>query len=116
MIFRATVVAVILFTLSLAHPASAGNSCAIGFDAKTSGFTLNPKLDSLIVSSAKPKTANDSCLLKAGDEILQVNQQQIPGARALAVRSYWKALKADAPIVFRVKRAGSVLTLSSSSK
>ena len=112
MISRSAVVAAVLLLLTFAGVARSANACAVGFDAKTSGFKLNPLLDSLTVLSAKPKTASDTCVLQVGDEILQVNQQPVPGARALDVRKYWKSLKTGAPVKFRVKRAGSVITVS----
>ncbi|MEO6364643.1 MAG: hypothetical protein ABIO38_01120 [Luteimonas sp.] len=89
----------------------AADSCAVGFSPKTSGFALNPILDKLTVTSAKPATARDFCQLQVNDQILQVNDRPILGARALAVMKYWKSLKGDAPITFRVKRSGTVVTV-----
>lgn len=97
--------------LACPQPARADDSCAVGFKPDTSGFLLNPILDKLTVISVKPATPKDVCVLRIHDEILQVNQQPVPGARALAVMKYWKSLKDGAPITFRVRRAGSVLTL-----
>lgn len=91
--------------------ARAENSCAVGFKPDTSGFPLNPVLDKLTVTSAIPTTPKDVCVLQVHDEILQVNQQRVPGARALAVMRYWKSLKDGTPVTFRVRRASSVLTL-----
>lgn len=91
----------------------AGNACAVGFKPETSGFALNPILDKLTVTSAKPRSPSDTCMLAVGDEILQVNAQKVPGARALAVRKYWKSLASDAPVTFRVKRGGAILSVTS---
>lgn len=97
--------------LLLSLSAHADNACAVGFQPDTSGFALNPKLDRLTVTSAKPTTPNDVCLLRVKDQILQVNEQLVPGARALTVMRYWKSLKEDAPIKFRVKRGDATITL-----
>ena len=109
--FTAVVLGVLLVGAQPAH--ATGNDCTIAFNPKTSGFMLNPILDKLTVSSARPKTPKDVCVLEVGDEILNVNQQPVVGARALAVQKYWKSLDPKAPIVFRVKRSGSVLMLTS---
>lgn len=114
MMSKTAVAFVIGATLLAWQPATAaGNSCTVSFTPKLSGFKLNPVLDQLIVTSAKPMTASDTCVLQPGDEILRVNEQKIIGSRALAVQRYWKALKPGAPIAFQVRRAGSVLTLTS---
>ena len=114
MMSRTAAAIVIAATLVAWQPATAaGSNCAVAFTPKLSGFKLNPLLDQLTVTSAKPNTASDNCVLKAGDEILRVNEQKIVGSRALAVHRYWKALKPGAPIAFQVKRAGSVLKLTS---
>ena len=93
------------------HSVQAESSCAVGFSPKTSGFRLNPILDKLTVTSAKPTSATDVCQLQVHDQILQVNDRSILGTRALAVMKYWKSLKEDAPITFRVRRAGTVVTV-----
>ena len=92
---------------------AAGNNCAVAFTPKLSGFPLNPVLDQLTVASAKPKTSKDVCVLEPGDQIIRVNEQKVVGSRALAVQRYWKALKPDTSIILHVRRAGSVLTLTS---
>lgn len=92
-------------------PADAETSCAVGFKPETSGFMLNPILDKLTVTSAKPVKAGDICPFLVDDEILKVNQQPVPGARALAVMRYWKSIKDGVAITFLVKRGSSVITL-----
>lgn len=110
-----TALAIVVGALLIAwQPVHAvGNDCAVAFTPKLSGFKLNPVLDKLTVTSVKPKTTLDTCILHPGDEILRVNEQQVVGSRALAVQRYWKSLKPGAPITFRVQRAGSVITLTS---
>lgn len=93
--------------------ARAGDSCAVGFKPETSGFALNPMLDRLTVTSAKPGKTGDACPLLVDDEILKVNHLAVPGARALAVMRYWKSIKAGAAITFVVKRGGQVVTVVS---
>jgi hypothetical protein len=87
------------------------NACAVGFKPDTSGFPLNPKLDRLTVTSAKPTKPNDVCLLHVDDQIVQVNEHPVPGARALALMAYWKSLGADTPIKFRIKRGDTIITV-----
>ena len=110
-----TVVAILIgVLLSAWQPASAtGKDCAVAFTPKLSGFALNPVLDKLTVTSAKPKSSNDTCVLRQGDEILRLNEKKTVGSRALAVQRYWKSLKPGLPITFLVQRSGSVLTLTS---
>ena len=91
------------------HPLRAAESCSFGVAPETSGFKLNPILNKLVVT--KVSTPSDTCSLRVNDEILQLNQQAIPGKRALAVMKYWKSLPKDAPATFKVKRGNSVLTL-----
>ena len=86
-------------------------SCSVGFSPETSGFALNPILDRLTVASVKPATPSDTCQLKVDDEILQVNDREILGSRALSVMKYWKSLEKDAPVTFLVKRGGEVVTV-----
>ena len=114
MLSRTAVAIVFAVSLITWHAASAaGNNCAVAFTPKLSGFPLNPVLDKLTVASAKPKTSTDVCVLQPGDQIIRVNEQKVVGSRALAVQRYWKALKPDTSITFHVRRAGSVLTLTS---
>lgn len=102
----AALVGLSLIVCSLSAQAA---SCAIGFAPKTGGFVLNPILDQLTVTSVKPASATDDCKLRVGDEILQVNERPILGSRALSVMKYWKSLKKDAAITFRVKRDGEIV-------
>jgi hypothetical protein len=92
-------------------PVRAESTCAVGFKPDTSGFALNPVLDKLTVTSAKPGKAGDVCALQVSDEILKVNQQPVPGSRALTVMKYWKSLKDGLAITFLVKRDGAVITV-----
>jgi hypothetical protein len=75
---------------------------------ETSGFFLNPVLDRVIVA----KATGAGCKLLVDDEILQLNDQVIPGQRARTVMSYWKSLGKDVPRIFKVRRDGSILAVS----
>ena len=109
MIQRAALV--ILFAALVALPLSA-RACAVGFDPETSGFVLNPVLKKLTVTSSKIEKLGDVCFLHVKDEILQVNSQLVPGARALAVMRYWKAIPDGSAITFIVRRDGAVIKVT----
>ena len=101
---------IVASTPALSH---AENACgATGFEPTLSGFSLNPKLDKLTVTYAKPAKPGDVCPLQAKDEILQVNEQVVPGSRALAAMRYWKSIKEGSLITYKVKRNGTTLRLS----
>jgi hypothetical protein len=97
----------ILISTLLVLPLSS-HACAVGFKPETSGFALNPILKKLTVTSSKLEKAGDTCLLRVNDEILQVNSQAVPGARALAVMRYWKAIPDGSSVAYVVRRAGVV--------
>jgi hypothetical protein len=97
----------VLFATLMFLPLSTG-ACAVGFKPETSGFALNPILKKLTVTSSKLEKSGDVCVLHVNDEILQVNSQLVPGARALAVMRYWKAIPDGTAITFVVRRDGSV--------
>lgn len=95
----------------LACPFLASARCSISLKPETSGFFLSPTLDRVFVAKAVARDPNDPCPLKAGDEILQINDRVIPGAKAKDVMGYWKGLPKAAPQVFKVRRAGAVLSV-----
>jgi hypothetical protein len=101
-----TVLATLFGTLMVLPLSS--RACAVGFKPETSGFALNPTLTKLTVTSSKLEKAGDTCLLRVNDEILQVNSQTVPGARALAVMRYWKAIPDGSSVAFVVRRAGVI--------
>ena len=100
-------ISAILFGTLMALPLSS-HACAVGFKPETSGFPLNPILKKLTVTSSKLEKTGDTCLLRVNDEILQVNSQAVPGARALAVMRYWKAIPDGSSVAFVVRRAGVI--------
>ena len=90
----------------------ATDDCTFGVKPETSGFTLNPILDRVTVTSARPTAPGKTCSLKPGDQILRVNQQTIPGQRALKVMRYWKAIPDGTPATLVVKRGDTTFTVS----
>ena len=98
-------------SILLACSTGASAKCSVALNSKTSGFFLNPTLDRVLIAKASSNNPSDPCPLKAGDEILQVNDRVIPGANAREVTSYWKALPDSAPQVFKLRRAAAELTV-----
>lgn len=97
-----------LFALPLA--ALAGD-CKLDINPVTSGFFLNPTLEKLTVRSMTSLKPGLDCKLQQGDEILQINSQPVRGRKAKEVQAYWKGLKQNEPITFKVIRQGKPLTL-----
>lgn len=106
LLFASTVLALVTLPLS----AQAGN-CKLDIQPETSGFFLNPTLNKLTVRSMKSVKPGFNCKLQQGDEIQQINAQIVPGQKAKTVQSYWKGLKPDQPVTFKVLRQGKPLTL-----
>lgn len=104
------VVAVVL--LCAASVATAAEPCKLALKVASSGFMLNPTVQSVTVASSTPRTPGAPCTLKAGDEILKINQQTVPGARATAVKAAWAAVKDGPPATLRIRRAGAVMTVA----
>jgi hypothetical protein len=100
-------ISALLFVTLIALPPSS-RACSVGYKPETSGFALNPTLTKLTVTSSKLDKAGDTCLLRVNDEILQVNSQVVPSARALAVMRYWKAIPDGSSIAFVIRRAGVI--------
>ncbi|HEV2539514.1 MAG TPA: PDZ domain-containing protein [Frateuria sp.] len=95
----------------VAGPAHASGNCKLALEPTTRGFFLNPTLEKVVVAKATPTTPGKPCVLQAGDELLQVNDQVISGANAKQVMAYWKGLPKDSERTFKVRRAGAILTL-----
>ncbi len=93
--------------------ARAIDECTFGVKPDTSGFPLNPVLDKLVVTSAKPSVPRATCSMQTGDQILEVNHQTVPGQRALAVLRYFKAIKDGDLYTIKVKRDGGTVIIIS---
>lgn len=94
-------------------PASAfAADCDIALKPSYRGFPLNPLVEKVVISRVTPKRAGAVCPVRAGDEILQVNSQRVPGARALKVLSYWRSLKKGVPRHYRIRRGGREISLT----
>ncbi len=103
---RLAMIAAIAFT-----SAHAGTGCELTLKPTTSGFFLNPTLEKVTVLKATPGAPGKPCLLIADDELLQINDQVIPGRKAKEVMGYWKALPSGTARTFKVRRADSVVTV-----
>lgn len=100
----------LLAVLALPLAAHAGN-CKLDIQPVTSGFFLNPTLDKLTVRSMRSVKPGVDCKLQQGDEIVQINAQPVPGQKARDVQAYWKGLKQDQSLTFKVLRHGKPLML-----
>lgn len=100
-----------LLTLLILPLASQAGNCKLDINPVTSGFFLNPTLDKLMVQSMTSVKPGFDCKLQKGDEIVQINTQLVRGQKARVVQAYWKGLKQDAPITFKVMRGGKPMTL-----
>lgn len=108
---KAPVLAASLLTLLVLPLASQAGNCKLDINPVTSGFFLNPTLDRLMVRSMKSVKPGFDCKLLQGDEIVQINTQPVKGQKAREVQAYWKGLKQNEPVTFKVVRNGKPLTL-----
>ena len=98
--------------LLLPNLASAESACNFGVEPKTSGFLLNPIVDKLTITRAKPSAPGKTCSMVVGDEILELNNHVIPGARGLKVKGYFDGVKDGETYTLKVKRGNSVVVFS----
>ena len=92
----------------LVVPAFSAQACQLSLKPQTSGFFLNPTLEKVVVANAVAGP-DKPCKLQVGDELLQVNDRVLPGAKAKEVMAYWKGLPKGSKSSFKVRRAGVVL-------
>ena len=104
---------VVLVALLASAPAFAADGCTFSLHPTTSGFFLNPTLQKVVVVKATSNLPDKPCTLFVNDELLQINAQVIPGASARAVMSYWKSIPKGTDRIFKVRRAGSVISVVS---
>jgi C-terminal processing protease CtpA/Prc len=105
-LFAATTLALLALPL-----ASRAGNCKLDINPVTSGFFLNPTLDKMTVRSIRSVKPGFDCKLQQGDEIVQINTQPVPGQKAKTVQAYWKSLKPNQAVTFKVLRQGKPLTL-----
>ena len=91
--------------------AHAGGGCELTLKPTTSGFFLSPTLEKVTVFKVTLGTPEQPCLLMANDELLQINDQIIPGHKAREVMGYWKALPKGTARIFKVRRAGAIISV-----
>src|SRR5690554_6039716 len=101
--------AVALVAAGAAQASSTG--CNLRLKPETSGFFLNPMLDRVIVVEASPSNPDKPCPFLAGDELLRINDQDVPGHRARAVMKYWEALPKGTALEFSIRRNDEVIPL-----
>ena len=93
-------------------PSWAAGDCQLSLKPTTSGFFLNPTLNKVLVVKAVSKNPAKPCRLLANDELLQINERVIPGAKAKDVMAYWKGLPKGAQRTFKVRRAGTIVSVA----
>jgi hypothetical protein len=101
-----------LAAVLLVAAACPAHACKLALQSKTSGFFLSPTLEKVVVAKVTPSPGKP-CSLMAGDELLQVNDRAIPGAKAKDIMAYWKGLPEGSKPTFKVRRAGKVVTIAS---
>ena len=94
-------------------PAFAADACQLSLRNTTSGFFLNPTLKKVVVAKATARSPEKPCLLLANDELLQINERVIPGAKAKDLLAYWKSIPTGSERTFKVRRGGSVISVVS---
>ncbi len=94
-------------------PVFAADACKLSLRNTTSGFFLNPTLKKVVVAKASARSPEKPCLLLANDELLQINDRTIPGAKAKDLLAYWKSIPDGSERTFKVRRAGSVISIVS---
>jgi C-terminal processing protease CtpA/Prc len=79
--------AALLLAISFATAAHAADKAWYGFHIKpqTSGFVLNPVVQSVMIDMIAPNSPADAQHIRVGDEIIQAEGKSIRGVRALDV-------------------------------
>lgn len=83
--------------------------CNITLSTDTRGFFLSPVIARARITQVSPPAGRDHCELRAGDEVVKVNGHAVEGGKARAVMAYWNGLPKAAPVVFTVRRDGTIL-------
>jgi C-terminal processing protease CtpA/Prc len=104
MLSRPVKTAVAVIFLAIASTALAGKG-KLGFaiEAATSGF-ISPVLESLKVTTVRPKSPAAAAGLKPGDYITEVDGRLIAGAAAREMTDQFKNIEAGQKVRLKVKR------------
>lgn len=97
--------------LVAAGGAHASTGCDLRLKPETSGFFLNPMLDKVTVLEATQSSPDKRCPFMPGDELLRINDQEVPGHRARAVMKYWESLPKGTALEFSIRRGGEIIPL-----
>ncbi len=89
---------------ALLPAAALGAECNIDIKPHFRGLSLNPVVEKVVVTGVRPSRPGAYCPARIGDEILQVNQQVVPGQRAYRVLRFWRGLKKGVPRTYRIRR------------
>src|SRR2546423_9533273 len=84
--------AVVLLVLLLFTPPSRAADQRLGFavDVEGEGFFLNPIVRKLLVSEVTKGSLADVAGMRTGDQIIQIEGQNVAGKRAIELRSFMK--------------------------
>jgi C-terminal processing protease CtpA/Prc len=105
MSFTKHIVVAFVLLLAFAQPSHAAEQ-RLGFavSMEGEGFFLNPLVKTLIVSEVIKGSLAEAAGMKVGDQILQIEGQNVAGRRALELRPYMK-LNPGETRTLRLKRA-----------
>jgi S1-C subfamily serine protease len=88
----ATRIAIVLFGLVAFASLSQAAEVKLGFSVRLEGegFFLNPVVKKLFVEEVTKGSLAEAAGLKAGDEIIKIEGQNVAGKRALSLQGYMK--------------------------
>ena len=97
-------VAVVLLLLFVAPSQATAGKLGFAIDLEGEGFFLNPLVKKLSVTEVSKGSVAEAAGMKTGDQILQIDGQNVAGKRALELRSFMK-LDPGATRTLRVKHS-----------
>ena len=89
-ITRRIAVAVMLLLVFMAPSQATAGKLGFAIDLEAEGFFLNPLVKKLSVTEVTKGSPAETAGMKAGDQILQIDGQNVAGKRALELRSFMK--------------------------
>lgn len=109
---RTCALAFLLLALAWAWPAHSGKGpTGLYITGDTSGFFLNPTMTRVYVQKVDPGSCAETSGFAAGDEIVSIEGKVLAGRKARELMAYWKSLKRDAGVRFRVRRGDAPMDL-----